>query len=154
MFCTHCGAKVPDDALFCSACGSNLNGSQEAVAPVHANSPACDRTITVTRLKRLTAALMKIEVFCDDEYMGILRAGESVSFDVDSRVTHKVHAVCNTTNSTGVGVGVTKHVSTGSAITATGKSNIVQIKPGTDAVKLNLYLKMGFAAPSIIIERE
>ena len=65
-----------------------------------------------------------------------------------------MYAVCNSSNSTGVGVGLSKHVAAGSAITATGKSNIIQIKPGTDEVKLNIYLKVGFAAPSVIIERE
>ena len=154
MFCKFCGARTEDTASFCPSCGNNLKISQEPLAPAQVDSVAGDRMITVTRLKRLTAALIKIEVFCDDEYMGILKAGESVSFDVDSRASHKVYAVCNTTNSTAVGSSVTKHVSVGSAMTATGKSNVVQIKPGTDEVRLNLYLKMGFAAPNVIIERE
>lgn len=153
MFCKFCGTKVDDNALFCSACGSNLGSSQGTVVPVSTDSPACDRTITVTRLSRLAAAIMKVEVFCDDEYMGILKVGDSISFDVDSQVSHKVYAVCNSSTSTAVGVGVSKRVSAGNAITATGKSGIVQIKPGTDDIKLNLYLKMGLTTPNVIIER-
>ena len=153
MFCKYCGAQIEDTSLFCQACGKNLSNVPESSVSTEVNPTLCDRTITVTRLSRLAALMMKVEVFCDDEYMGILKAGETVSFDVDSRISHKIYAVCNSSNSTGVGVGVTKRVSAGSAITATGKSGIVQIKPGTDTVKLNLYLKMGFAAPNVIIEQ-
>lgn len=153
MFCKFCGAQVDDNAMFCSGCGKSLKESQEIAVPVSGVSEMRERTITVTRMSQLTAVIMKIEIFCDDEYMGILRAGESVTFEVDSGKSHRVYAVSNTSTSTGVGVGVSKRVSTGSAMTATGKSNIVQIKPGKDDVNLKLRLKVGFAAPSLIIEQ-
>lgn len=28
MFCSNCGAKVPDDAAFCTSCGTKMNGEQ------------------------------------------------------------------------------------------------------------------------------
>lgn len=153
MYCKFCGAKTEDNAVFCSACGGDLRGSQGTVASMQAASPACERTITVTRTHRLSAglvtAMMKVEVYCDEEYMGILKVGESVSFEVDSRTNHKLYAVCNASNNTTGGFGQSSRVTT----TSTGKSGVVQIKPGTDEIKLNLYLKSGLTVPGVILER-
>ena len=32
MYCTNCGAEMPDDALFCTACGEKID--HEGVAAV------------------------------------------------------------------------------------------------------------------------
>lgn len=33
MFCSHCGAKIPDDARFCSSCGAKLDAVKAPVQP-------------------------------------------------------------------------------------------------------------------------
>ena len=33
MFCTNCGASLPDGAKFCTSCGAQLDGAQPATAP-------------------------------------------------------------------------------------------------------------------------
>ena len=30
MYCTNCGAEMPDDALFCTACGEKIDHEGEA----------------------------------------------------------------------------------------------------------------------------
>ena len=39
MFCTNCGAQVPDDTKFCTSCGARLAGVPGA-APAGAPAPA------------------------------------------------------------------------------------------------------------------
>jgi hypothetical protein len=36
MYCTKCGAKNEDDAVFCNKCGNNLQGSTSGPGPVMA----------------------------------------------------------------------------------------------------------------------
>ena len=33
-FCTHCGAQVPDNAKFCTACGTPVNAPDEATVVI------------------------------------------------------------------------------------------------------------------------
>lgn len=32
MYCTKCGAEIPDDALFCTACGEKIDHEDEAAS--------------------------------------------------------------------------------------------------------------------------
>ena len=40
MFCTHCGASVPEDARFCGGCGGAVNRSAAVAPPVPHSAPA------------------------------------------------------------------------------------------------------------------
>lgn len=39
MFCTNCGASLPDGAKFCTSCGARLDGGQPAPAPAPSPQP-------------------------------------------------------------------------------------------------------------------
>lgn len=43
MFCTECGAGLPDGAKFCTSCGARLDGAQPAPAPDPSPQPARKR---------------------------------------------------------------------------------------------------------------
>ncbi len=41
MYCTHCGAKIPDDAAFCPACGTQISNTSQQNEPT---GPSADYT--------------------------------------------------------------------------------------------------------------
>ena len=42
MYCTKCGAEMPDDALFCTACGEKIDHEDEAASETTECSQWCD----------------------------------------------------------------------------------------------------------------
>ena len=34
MYCTKCGAQIPDDSMFCTSCGARVGGAEDQAEPV------------------------------------------------------------------------------------------------------------------------
>ena len=57
MFCTNCGANLPDGAKFCTSCGARLDGAQDAPVPAPQPAPASAPQATPGKKRRRGLAI-------------------------------------------------------------------------------------------------
>lgn len=80
MFCYKCGFEVPDDAAFCSKCGTPL-ASNVASAATQPAQPA-NTILHITRKKNFNGSALVFEVQIDGAPRGVLKNGGSCDIDV------------------------------------------------------------------------
>ena len=56
MFCSHCGKRLEDDAIFCDGCGTPIAGATPASAQENAANPAPSDSKPAKRRKRKRSA--------------------------------------------------------------------------------------------------
>ena len=53
MFCKHCGAKIPDNSVFCSKCGQPLSSNSQPTAPVKKEYMRQEPSLNLDRYRQM-----------------------------------------------------------------------------------------------------
>lgn len=117
MKCTKCNKELNEGAEFCPSCGTKVNDGVRRVP------------FTITRIKRLMGFAIPFPVYVDDEKLGDLQNGKSLTLNLtEGEHIVKIKAVEKT-----ISQGIT-------------------IKEDTQGVEIKIKLKMGILAgvPKIV----
>jgi len=80
IMCPKCGFQNPAGSLFCNRDGYPLNSGQKPSLPPSTQTA----TLVLTRLRKFTGSAVAHQVFLDDKYIGIIRNGQSCTFEVQA----------------------------------------------------------------------
>lgn len=72
MNCLKCGMSNPDNAMYCSGCGSPIGTS-------HVNGQEAG-SITIIRPKNFAGCLVAYDVYADNYYLGQVKMGKLNNF--------------------------------------------------------------------------
>ena len=84
MFCSKCGFQNNPGAIVCGQCGAVLDNNQQNVNANTQNTNNGTYRLTLTRPKDFVGALIKFNIFIDNNKVGTIKNGETVVLNVSS----------------------------------------------------------------------